>query len=73
MTTEDSISIEFNLNEDIVEANQRRLSLLNDASYGVILSFLDKYRSVLDLPNYSLQRLEDHLMQCEKRSNHFSL
>ncbi|CAF4497837.1 unnamed protein product, partial [Rotaria magnacalcarata] len=34
----------------------------------IVLCFLEKFRSVLDLPNYSLQRLEDHLINYEERN-----
>jgi len=72
MTTEEDISIEFCLKDDHLEKDQRRLSLLNDANYGIILCFLEKFRSLLDLPNYSLQRLEDHLVNYQERSQFLS-
>ena len=71
MTAEDNISIEFDLNDDIMEEDRRRLSLLNDPNYGTVLSFLQKFQSALDLPNYSLQRLEDHLTKYRERGTCF--
>jgi hypothetical protein len=73
MITEEDISTEFILkdNNNIIDKDQRRLSLLNDANYGIVLCFLDKFRSVLDLPNYSFQRLEDHLVNYQERSDLF--
>jgi hypothetical protein len=68
MTTEDDISTEFSPKATIIDKDQRRLSLLNDPNYGIILCFLEKFQSILDLPNYSLQRLEDHLLHYEERS-----
>ena len=47
--------------------DQRQLALVNDPTYGTILSFLDKFRTTLDLPLYSYQRLEDHLLVNEER------
>jgi hypothetical protein len=68
MTTEEDISTEFSSKDDQIENDQRRSSLLHDPNYGIILCFLDKFRSLLDLPNYSLQRLEDHLVNYRERS-----
>lgn len=66
-TTEDDMSQEFSPTENTNEQDQRRLALIHDPNYGIVLCFLDKFRSVLDLPNYSSQRLEDHLVQCQER------
>ena len=68
MTTDEDISTEFSSKDDNVEKDQRRLSLLNDPNYGIVLCFLDKFHSILDLPKYSLQRLEDHLVNYHDRS-----
>ncbi len=68
MTTEEDISTEFSCKDDSIEKDQRRLSLINDPNYGIVLCFLDKFRSILDLPNYSFQRLEDHLVNYQERS-----
>ncbi len=65
---EEDISTEFSSKDDQIEKNHRRLSLLKDPNYGIILCFLEKFRSILDLPNYSLQRLEDHLINYQERS-----
>ncbi|CAF3842441.1 unnamed protein product [Adineta steineri] len=76
MITEEEISTEFSpqdnnnnitINNNNDEKDQRRLSLLNDANYGIILCFLEKFRTILDLPNYSFQRLEDHLINYQER------
>ncbi|CAF3321130.1 unnamed protein product [Rotaria socialis] len=68
MSTEDNLSTEFSPKTESIDKDQRRLLLLNDANYGIVLCFLEKFRSVLDLPNYSLQRLEDHLINYEERN-----
>lgn len=65
MTEEEITSTESIPTDD--EKNQRRLALINDQNYGIILCFLEKFRSVLDLPKYSLQRLEDHLVNYQER------
>jgi hypothetical protein len=65
---EEEVSTEFSSNNDQFEKDQRRLSLINDPNYGIMLCFLDKFRTILDLPNYSLQRLEDHLINYQERS-----
>lgn len=48
--------------------DQRRVDLLNDPNYGVILCFLDKYRSLLALPPYPFELLEDHLLRYQGQS-----
>jgi hypothetical protein len=68
MTTEDDISTEFSPKTPVIDKDQRRLSLLNDSNYGITLCFLEKFRTILDLPTYSFQRLEDHLLHYEERS-----
>ncbi|CAF4873599.1 unnamed protein product [Rotaria socialis] len=71
--------IEICVNENDIEKDRRRKALLNDPNYGVVLCFLDKFRSILDLPNYLLQRFEDHLVNCEGKNSsrlidfHFTL
>ncbi|CAF3002583.1 unnamed protein product [Rotaria sp. Silwood2] len=67
------------LNEDDNENDQRRKSLLNDPNYGIVLCFLDKFRNILSLPDYPLQRFEDHLVNCQEPNSprlidfHFTL
>jgi hypothetical protein len=70
MITED-ISTESCSKDDSIEKDRRRICLLNDANYGIVLCFFEKFRSILDLPNYSLQRLEDHLINYQERSECF--
>lgn len=65
---QEDISQEFSPKNQSNESDQRRLTLINDSNYGIVLCFLDKFRSVLDLPQYSFQRLEDHLVHYEERS-----
>ena len=48
--------------------DQRRVDLLNDPNYGVILCFLVKYRSLLTLPHYPFELLEDHLLHYQDQS-----
>ena len=67
MTTED-MSTESCSKDDNIEKDRRRICLLNDANYGIVLCFFEKFRAVLDLPNYSFQRLEDHLINYQERS-----
>ncbi len=68
MTTEEELSTEISSNTDQIEKDQRRSSLINDPNYGIMLCFLDRFRTTLDLPKYSLQRLEDHLVHYQERS-----
>ncbi|CAF4475331.1 unnamed protein product, partial [Rotaria sp. Silwood2] len=42
--------------------DQRRISLLNNPMYGVILCFLDKFRAHIDLQDYPLHLLEENLL-----------
>jgi hypothetical protein len=61
-------SVKLCLKEDDIEKDRRRINLLNDPNYGIVLCFLDKFRSILDLPNYPLQIFEDHLINYQKPS-----
>jgi len=61
-------SIESSLKEDDIEKDRRRINLLNDPNYGIVLCFLDKFQSILDLPNYPLQLFEDHLVNYQEQS-----
>ncbi|CAF0813692.1 unnamed protein product [Didymodactylos carnosus] len=47
---------------DKTKKEERYLYLLNDSNYGVILCFLDKFRPLLDLHDYPLRLLEEHLL-----------
>ncbi len=51
-----------------IEKARRQIDLLNDPNYGIVLCFLDQFRSVLDLPNYPLQLFEDHLINYQEKS-----
>ena len=53
--------------------DQRRLSLLNNPDYGVVLSFLDKFRSYVDVQDYPLHLLEENLLSHEEASQYPSL
>ncbi|CAF3493871.1 unnamed protein product [Adineta steineri] len=46
----------------LLNYDQRRLSLLNNPEYGVILAFLDKFRSNIDIQDYPLHLLEENLL-----------
>ncbi|UJR33295.1 hypothetical protein I4U23_020746 [Adineta vaga] len=61
-TTEDSSTDEFDKDKFCPKRDQRRLNLLNDPNYGVILSFMDKFRSHINLKNYPLRIFEDNLI-----------
>jgi hypothetical protein len=52
---------------NILNQDQRRCGLLNDPNYGIVLAFMERFRSVLDLPTYPYQRLEDHLLHTDAR------
>lgn len=41
---------------------QRRISLLNNPTYGVILAFLDQFRSNIDIQDYPWHLLEENLL-----------
>ena len=66
MTTAE-ISTEPNSDVDTAERDRRQSCLIADPNYGIVLSFFERFRSALDLPTYSLQRLEDHLVQHQER------
>ena len=54
--------------ENDIGQEQRRIRLLNDPNYGLVLCFLDKFRTVLDLPYYPYQLFEDHLVHNQESS-----
>ncbi|CAF3928348.1 unnamed protein product [Rotaria sp. Silwood2] len=55
-----------------LKRDQRRLNLLNNPDYGVILCFIEKFRSYIKMKNYPLRILEDNLInEQEKLSGRF--
>ena len=48
--------------------DQRRISLLNNPIYGVILCFLDKFRTFIDIQDYPLHLLEENLLSDQENS-----
>ena len=48
--------------------DQRRVDLLNDPNYGIVLCFLEKYRSQLNLAQYPFRFLEEHLLRYQGQS-----
>lgn len=52
-----------------LKRDQRRLSLLNNPNYGIVLSFMDKFRSYINLKNYPLRIFEDNLINEKEKSN----
>jgi hypothetical protein len=74
---EESTPMETNENEivssDDKDKNQlnydeRRISLLNNPTYGVILGFLDKFRTFIDIQDYPLHLLEENLLSDQENS-----
>ncbi len=51
-----------------LKRDQRRLTLLNNPNYGVILSFMEKFRSYINLKNYPLRIFEDNLISEQEKS-----
>ena len=51
-----------------IDYEQRRISLLNNPNYGVILCFLDQFRAHIDFPNYPLHLLEENLLSDQEIS-----
>ncbi|CAF1198781.1 unnamed protein product [Rotaria sordida] len=68
---------ESSLDEDdkekpCLKRDQRRLNLLNNPDYGVILCFIERFRSYIKMKNYPLRILEDNLIsEKEKLSGRF--
>jgi hypothetical protein len=56
--------------KEIIRPNydERRISLLNNPTYGVILGFLDKFRTHIDIQDYPLHLLEENLLSDEQNS-----
>ena len=51
-----------------LKRDQRRLSLLNNPNYGIVLCFMDKFRSYINLKNYPLRIFEDNLINEKEKS-----
>jgi hypothetical protein len=51
-----------------LKLDQRRLSLLNNPDYGVILYFLDKFRLYINVKEYPLRLFEDNLISEHDKS-----
>ena len=47
--------------------DQRRLNLFNDPNYGIILCFMDKFPSYINLKNYPLRIFEDNLISEQEK------
>jgi hypothetical protein len=68
-SSEDLSSLDEGENEKpCLKRDQRRLNLLNDPNYGIVLSFLDKFRSYLNLKKYPLRIFEDNLISEQEKS-----
>ena len=62
-TEESSTSTdEFEKDKFCRKRDQRRLNLLNDPNYGIILAFIEKFRSHVNFKNYPLRIFEDNLI-----------
>src|SRR6202034_2050554 len=48
--------------------DERRISLLNNPNYRVILCFLDKFRTYIDIQGYPLRLLEENLLSDQENS-----
>ena len=48
--------------EPSLKRDQRRLHLLNNPNYGIILDFIEKFRVLLNLNLSSLRKLEENLL-----------
>jgi len=51
-----------------LKREQRRFNLLNDPNYGIILCFMQKFRSYINLKNYPLRIFEDNLINEQEKS-----
>ena len=67
-SAEDSTSDDEEKEKRCHKRDQRRLSLLNNPNYGVVLCFIDKFRSYVNL-NYSLRIFEDNILNEKEKSN----
>lgn len=50
-------------------AEERRICLLNNPNYGVILCFIERFRSHIELQDYSLQQLEENLLSDQENGS----
>jgi hypothetical protein len=68
-SSEDSSSLDERENEKpCLKRDQRRLNLLNNPNYGIILSFMNEFRSCLNIKNYPLRIFEDNLISEQEKS-----
>jgi hypothetical protein len=68
-SSEGSTSDDEEKGKPCLKRDQRRLSLLNNPNYGIVLSFMDKFRSYINLKNYPLRIFEDNLINEKEKSN----
>ena len=61
-------SLDENEQKPCLKRDQRRSNLLNNPDYGIILSFMDKFRPHICTKDYPLRILEDNLV-CEKQKS----
>lgn len=61
--------------EPSLKRDQRRLHLLNNPNYGIILDFVEKFRFLLNLNISSLRKLEENLLSEKeaRKTNEFYL
>jgi len=51
-----------------LKRDQQRISLLNNPDYGIVLSFIDKFRSHINFKKYPLRIFEDNLLSEQDKS-----
>ena len=68
-TNTDSISDEKE--KMTLSYDERRLSLLSNPTYGVILAFLEKFRSNIDIQDYPWHLLEENLLNDQENGRNY--
>ena len=67
-TTSNTFDSSDEKNKNHLNYDQRRISLLNNPIYGIVLCFLDKFRTYIDIQDYPLHLLEENLLSDQENS-----
>lgn len=61
-------SLDEEKDKPCLKRDQRRLSLLSNPNYGIILSFMETFRSYINLKKYPFRIFEDNLISEQDKS-----
>ncbi len=68
LSSNGSTSDEDEKEKPCLKRDQRRLTLLNNPMYGIVLCFMEKFRSYINFKKYPLRIFEDNLISEKEKS-----